>query len=143
MKIHSTNYKNTFISVAEDYNKEISKTPELKIEKPTIAALQYDLLIKNPYKLTSDEILFQIYAERKQLSNSQMEQEKEVYFSRGQACFQASPLCKTHGFGVHFDKDMKMALYPMEMPEYKNFKIDKNLKQEKAMRTSLVKKNEI
>ncbi len=49
MKTHTANYFNTFIEVAEDTKAEAGTPPPLK-EKKTVAAMQYELLRKNPYR---------------------------------------------------------------------------------------------
>lgn len=56
MKQHTTNYKNTFIEVTEDSLISEAKIPPQKREK-TIANLQYEIILKNPYKYTSDDII--------------------------------------------------------------------------------------
>ena len=60
MKIHTTNYFNTLIVVAEDIKVVCGVIPSSKTSK-TIAEMQYERIIDNPYKYTSDEMLFQIF----------------------------------------------------------------------------------
>src|SRR5690606_8449056 len=99
--MHTTNYINTLILVAEDTNVDCGTVPKRRARNPTIAELQYKLLANNPYALTSDDVLFQVYAERKDLVVSEYNREREIFFSKGKACFRASPLTKNYGFGVH------------------------------------------
>jgi hypothetical protein len=94
MKIHSTNYLDTFIEVADDCPNDISQIPLSKADSKSIAVMQYELLIKNPYKYTSDDILFQLFADRNDILKSEYEQARIEFFSKGQACFRASPLTK-------------------------------------------------
>jgi hypothetical protein len=61
---------------------------------------------------------------------------RETFFSKGQACLRTSPLAKTHGFGIHFDKDGKVALYGMNTPKYQKFVDDPGIKKLKAIRSS-------
>lgn len=136
MKIHTTNYRDTFIEVAEDTKVSSGTIPVSKGEKKTIAELQYELLSKNPYKYTSDEILFQVFADRNDLTESEYEEARKQFFSKGQACFRASPLTKTYGFGVHNDEHGKMALYGLGTDEYQQFLNDSSIQKVKAMRTS-------
>lgn len=136
MKIHTTNYRDTFIEVAEDTKVSSGTIPVSKGEKKTIAELQYELLSKNPYKYTSDEILFQVFADRNDLTESEYEEARKQFFSKGQACFRASPLTKTYGFGVHNDEHGKMALYGLGTDEYQQFMNDSSIQKVKAMRTS-------
>jgi len=134
MPQHSTNYYNTFIRIAEDCKNLKAAIPP-RSDKPTIAQLQFDILIKNPYKFTSDEVLFQVFAIRNDLMESELGQAKSDFFSKGQPCLRASPLTKTYGWGVHFDADGKIALCPVESAEYEAFVTNNDLEHVKAMRS--------
>ncbi len=136
MKIHTTNYQDTFIEVAEDTKANSGIVPVSKGEKKTVAELQYEMLSKNPYKYTSDDILFRVFADRNELTESEYEEARKQFFSKGQACFRASPLTKTYGFGVHNDENGKMALYGLGTDEYQQFLSNSAIKKVKAMRTS-------
>lgn len=135
-KIHTTNYFNTFIEVAEDTKVVAGIQPPSKKDKKTIAEMQYDLISNHPYQLTSDDILFQVYADRNDLIKSEYKQAREQFFSKGQPCFRASPLTKTYGFGIHSDENGKVALYGMETDEYQNFLVNSKIQKVKAMRSS-------
>lgn len=135
MKIHSTNYFDTFIEVAEDTKADSGIKPPTK-DKKTVAEMQYELIAKNPYKFTSDDVLFQVFADRNDLTKFEYKQAREQFFSKGQACFRASPLTKTYGFGIHNDSKGKIALYGIETKEYQNFLADANIKKVKAMKSS-------
>jgi hypothetical protein len=134
MKVHTTNYFDTFIEVAEDSKAGCGTKPAAK-EKKTVAEMQYELIVKNPYKYTSDDILFQVFADKNDLTQAEYQQAREQFFSKGQACLRASPLTKTCGFGIHFDKNGKIAIYGVETPEYEKYIADKNLKKVKAVRS--------
>ncbi len=136
MKIHTTNYQNTFIEVAEDCPTTNGEAPQQKGDKKTVANIEFDIISKNPYKYSSDDVLFQVFAEKNDLTKSEFLQAKEKFFSKGQACFRASPLTKRYGWGIHNDENGKIALYGMETAEYQRLSKDKNLKVVKAMRTS-------
>lgn len=135
MKTHSTNYFDTFIEVAEDTKSDCGTKPPMK-DKKTVAEMQYELVANNPYKFTSDDIFFRVYADRNDLTKSEYKQAREKFFSKGQPCFRASPLTKTYGFGVHSDKEGKVALYGMETEAYQNFLNDTKIKKVKAMRST-------
>lgn len=135
-KVHTTNYYNTFIEVAEDTKVSCGTKPPFKSDKKTIAEMQYELLLKNPYKLTSDDIFFQVFAERNDLTKTEHKQARKQFFSKGQPCFRSSPLTKKYGFGIHADKDGKVAIFGMETEEYEKFQQDPTLKKVKAMRSS-------
>lgn len=134
MKDHTTNYFDTFIEVAEDTKADCGTKPPTK-EKKTVAEMQYELIMKNPYKYTSDDILFQVFADRNDLTKAEHKQAREQFFSKGQACLRASPLTKTYGFGIHFDSNGKIAIHGVETPEYEKYIADKNLKKLKAVRS--------
>ncbi len=135
MKIHSTNYFDTFIEVSEDTKADLGTIPQTK-EKKTVAEMQFELIAKNPYKYSSDDIFFQVFADRNDLTKAEYEKAREHFFSKGQPCFRASPLTKTYGFGIHSDKNGKVALYGRETEEYRNFLADTKIKKVKAMKSS-------
>lgn len=135
MKIHSTNYFDTFIEVAEDTKATFGTIPPPK-EKKTVAEMQYELISKNPYKFSSDDIFFQVFADRNDVTIAEYEKAREQFFSKGQPCFRASPLTKKYGFGIHSDKNGKVALFGMESNEYQKFLEDKNIKKVKAMKSN-------
>lgn len=136
MKIHSTNYQNTFIDLAEDCPVNEGQVPPLKGENKSVANLQFDMIIKHPYKYTSDDILFTVYAERNNIPKSQLKEAREQFFSKGQPCLRTSPLTKRYGWAVHSDDKGKVALYAAGSNEYKKLLKDKSLKVVKAMRSS-------
>lgn len=134
--MHTTNYYNSFIQVADDCPTKKGQIPQPRGNSKTIAELQYELITKNPYKFTSDDIFFQVYATKNDLIESEYEKERDVFFSKGRPCFRASPLTKRYGFGVHSDKDGKIAIYGRETKEYESFLNDDSIKKYKAMRSS-------
>lgn len=136
MKTHTTNYQNTFIEVAEDSPASHGEVPPVKNDIRTVASMQYDMICKNPYKYTSDDVLFHVHAERKDLTPDELEAARIEFFSKGQACMRASPLTKRYGWGVHHNENGKIAIYPAESEEYERLVHDKNLKIVKAMKSS-------
>lgn len=134
MKQHTTNYINTFIEVAEDCPISISQVPPEKKEK-TLASLQYEQIIKNPYQYTSDDIIFESFAIKNDISENEKQMEREKFFSKGQACLRASPLAKRYGFGIHHNHEGKVALFPIESKEYYDFLNDNSIAKVKAMRS--------
>lgn len=135
-RIHTTNYFDTFIEVAPDTRLDAAKIPVVNSEKKTIAALQFEKIANQPYQMTSDEVLFQIFAERNELTSSELEAAKIHFFSKGQACFRASPLTKTYGFGIHFNAQGKMALVAMESETYVEMLSNESIQKVKAMRST-------
>ena len=132
----STNYYNTFIEVAED-TKAISGTePPIRGSKKSVANYEFDMIYKNPYKHTSDDVFFSVYAQRNDLLKSSLKKERELFFSKGRPCFRASPLTKAYGWGVHSNEEGKVAIYGVDSKEYTKFVKDKGTIKKKAMRTS-------
>jgi len=136
MKVHTTNYSDTFIAVADDCPAASGEIPPTKNGVRTAASIQFDILSRNPYKFTSDDVLFQVYAERNDLTASELQTARTQFFSKGQPCFRASPLLKRYGWGIHSDNEGKIALFGCETPEYKTLSTAKNLKILKAMKSS-------
>ncbi|MFA6058170.1 MAG: DUF6157 family protein [Taibaiella sp.] len=135
MTIHTTNYTDTFIAIADDSPTTQGEVPPTKGETRSVANIQYEIISKHPYKYTSDDVLFQVYAERNDRTKSEFAKAREQFFSKGQPCFRASPLTKRYGWGVHADKDGKIALVGSETNAYKKFLNDKSLKVVKAMKS--------
>ena len=135
MKVHTTNYENAFIEIADDCPVKMGEVPPLKGENKTVANLQFEILIDHPYEYTSDDVLFQVYAIRNNIKKSELKAAREEFFSKGQPCFRASPLTKRYGWGVHNNEEGKIALYACETPEYKKLAKDKKLQVVKAMKS--------
>ena len=135
MKTHTTNYFNAFIEIAEDCPVEVGTEPPIRGDKKSIANMQYELLRDHPYQYTSDEVFFMIFAKRKDLVDSELEVERQQFFSKGQPCFRASPLTKRYGWGIHSNEDGKVALYGRETEEYENYLNNSALEKVKAMRS--------
>lgn len=134
MKLHTTNYVNTFIEVAEDCPVSQAQVPPEKKEK-TLANLQYEKISRNPYVYSSDDIIFECYAIKNDISENEKQKEREKFFSKGQACLRSSPLAKRYGFGFHHNSEGKVALFPVESKEYQQFLNDNSVKKTKAMRS--------
>lgn len=115
---NTTNYFDTFISVAPDSEAAQGTVPPAR-KTPSVAALTYDKVMKSPYKYSSDDVLFGVFADRKELKGAERKAARTAYFSKGQPCFRASPLPKQYGWGVHSDAEGKVALYGVESAEYK------------------------
>jgi hypothetical protein len=135
METHTTNYFNTFIEVADDCPAEEGIVPPTKNGEPTIASLQFDILSQNPYKFTSDDVLFQVFADRNDIAECDRAQARKVFYSKGQACFRSSPLGKRYGWGVHANDEAKIAIYGMETEEYQALVENPAITCVKAMRS--------
>jgi len=135
MKPHTTNYENTFIAVADDCPAVAGEVPPMKGDQPTVARLQYDLIRNNPYRFTSDDVIFQVHAVRTGLTEDKLGPARTQFFSRGQPCLRSSPLTKRYGWGVHCDAQGRVAIYGRETEAYERFLGDGQLKVVKAMKS--------
>ena len=131
----STNYYNTLIEVADDCNEINGKKPLLRSNKQTIATIQFEVISKNPYQYTSDDILFLTHCIRKNIPKDIQLAERDSFFEKSQACLRSSPLPKQFGWGVHSNNDGKIALYDCSSDEYHRLQKADEIKTVKAMRS--------
>jgi hypothetical protein len=122
--------------VAEDCPVLNAEIPKPKAGQPTVASLEYEMISRNPYKFNSDEVLFQVYVIKNEITKAELPGAKAAFFSKGQACLRASPLGKRYGWGIHSDEAGRVAIYALESPQYKKLAADRNIIQLKAMRSS-------
>lgn len=127
-------YVNTFIAVADDCTAAYGREPKTRESSPTIARLQYDLL-RQPYRYSQSDILFEVYAVRGNIPKSQRAAMRQKFFSKGQPCLRCSPLGKTYGWGIHFNAEGKAAIYGVETTMYRTLSQDASLKHTKAMKS--------
>jgi len=99
MKIHTTNYQNTFIAIAPDCPAIRGEKPPLKGETKTVAGIQFDLVSKKPYTFTSDEVFFQVFAERNDLTEGELAAAKEQFFFKRATLFSGLPFNKAIWMG--------------------------------------------
>lgn len=134
--MHSTVYKNTFIAIAEDSSAERGVAPPEKAENPSVAARTWRMIAENPYRYTSDDVIFTVWADRQGIAEEDREAAREEFFSKGRACLRASDLGKKYGWGIHHDEEGRMALMGVESDEYRSFLESDDVQVVKAMRSS-------
>ena len=132
--MHTTNYFNTFITVADDCPVNVAEIPPQKAKK-TAANIAFEMIRNHPYQYTSDEVLFQVYILKNNILEIDWNTEKQSFFSKGQACFRSSSLAKRYGWGIHYDAEGKMAIYAVESEKYSKLSQNEHLKIVKAMRS--------
>lgn len=115
--MHTTNYIGTFITVSPDTVAESGTVPS---KVGSIAQLQHALLSASPYTMTSDDLLFEVYAQRKDISEEEREDARAAFFAKPQACLRASPLVKQFGWGLHHDAEGRVALVGVETDQYRD-----------------------
>lgn len=134
-------YFDTFIAVADDCAAEVAKVPVPRGTKKTVAEVQFAMLDGQPFVHTMEDILFRSWFDRRDdidpadLAEDELQAMRAEYFSTGRACLRASPLTKTHGWGVVFDSDGRAALVARESDDYAHYLNDPNLTVVKAMRS--------
>ena len=134
-------YRNTFITVAPDSPVKAAVVPQPRGTGKPIHLLEYELLSEAPYQYTEEELQFKVHVLRQQISDEELDAHREKlwreFFSKSRACMRSSALPKKYGWGLHYNEEGKIALYPMESAEYAAFAENRagNLKVIPAMRT--------
>lgn len=134
--------RNTFVLVAPDCPVERGVEPSTKPGgKATLHEIQYRLLTERPYHYDLDELILETHIRHKLadevVDDARREAIRTELFRKPHPCMRASALPKKYGFGVHYDGDGKIALYPMESEPYRWFADGKEegVKVEYAMRS--------
>lgn len=112
-------YVNTFIAVAPDSTAQTAIVPRERAGKPTIASRTWQLIADEPYRHTSGDVIFTVFAERAGIEPAEWDAAREEYYSVGRACLRSSDLGKKYGWGIHADAAGRIALYSVGSPEYR------------------------
>lgn len=139
MKKHSTNYYNTLITVAEDTKAVKGTRPPSDPEKPTIGSMQFDMIISAPFNHTSDDLIFNIHAQRTGIEPSEYEKSQQLFFAKGQPCLRTSVLAKSYGWGIYANQSGKIKLIDMASEEYTTLVEDTTVSKIGAMRSKKIK----
>ncbi|MEV4660039.1 DUF6157 family protein [Micromonospora sp. NPDC049301] len=115
--MHSTNYVDTFIQVAEDSTVSSAAVPP-KRTTPGIAELTFRMIAEAPYRYTSDDVIFTVWADRRGIPEAERAAARDEFFAKGQPCLRASDLGKRYGWGIHADSAGRVALVPLGSTEY-------------------------
>lgn len=132
--MHTTNYYDTFIEIAEDCPAGVGSEPP-SAAKPTVAALHFALIAEEPYARTSDDVVFETHARRAGVVDDQKDAAREAFFAKGQPCLRSSPLGKRYGWGIHSDAEGRVAVYPVDSDDYRRLAADPALAHTRAMRS--------
>lgn len=128
-------YKDTLITISEDSKVSSAKVPVCREDKLTIAFIEYDLIKNNPYKFTQDDVQFATFLRKNQMDQDNIDELREQFFSKPKACFRASPLVKSYGWGIHYDHEGKIAIYEVESEIYLQLLHQDNISKRKGMRS--------
>jgi hypothetical protein len=113
--MHTTNCADTLITLSPDSKTTRSRVPD---KEGSVAAETWRMISASPYQLTSDDVIFGVFAKRKGIPAKQQGEARSAFFSNGQACLRASQLVKQYGWGVHHDAQGRVALIAAERPQY-------------------------
>ncbi len=136
-------YHETFTSVAEDCLALTGEAPPPRGGKPTVAVIQHSMLTSRPGHWTQEDVLLGSLPELRthedvtsleQLPVDELQRLMGDYFAQPRACPRASPLPKTHGWGLHYDVH-GVTLQARDSDEYTRLSSDDSLTQLKAMRS--------
>jgi hypothetical protein len=116
--LHTTNYCDTFIEVAEDCAAAEGVVPPTRAT-PSTAELTHRMIAEHPYRYTSDDVIFTVWADRNGIAESDRPAARAEFFSKGQPCLRSSDLGKRYGWGVHSDAEGRVAIFPLHSAEYR------------------------
>lgn len=83
--MHTTNYVNTLIAVSPDTKAVAATAPPTG--KGSVAELQFAMMHGHDYELTSDDVLFGVFADRKGIDTQERKAARAEFFPRD------SPAC--------------------------------------------------
>lgn len=129
-KMHTTNYRSTFITIAPDSAAQAGIVPP---KADTIAGQQYVLLHEQPYVLTSDDLLYRVHVMKNGLPDTA--ETRVEFFSAPKACLRTSPLAKQFGWGIHHDGDGRVAIFGVESADYARLANTDDIKTTPAIRS--------
>ena len=113
------NYVNTLITVAPDCPAVEAEAPPHSGSKASVGEIQFELISKKPYHYTQEDVLWLTHVRHKGLSGAEASgAARRSFLSRPQACLRSSPLAKRYGWGLHFDRQGKVALIAVESRKY-------------------------
>ena len=131
-------YSNVFIKIAEDCPAKTSEVPVAKREVVPAHVVQYELLNAHPYQYDHEDLVYEVYVRQKGIPTEVLATDagaiRAELLSKGHPCLRASSLTKRYGFGAHYNAAGKIALYPVESPEYGQFVQDESVRKLPAMR---------
>lgn len=136
-------YVDTFIAVADDSTALAGTVPPRNPDVPSVALRTFETIFEHPYRYTSADVIFTVFAERRGIPEVERAAAREEFYSRGQACLRTSDLAKRYGWGIHADGGGRVALVGVDTAEYVEFAAGRNprsgggaVKVVKAMRSS-------
>ena len=118
-------YRDTFIEVAPDCPVPSGIVPVARGERKPLALIEYELLSGEPYAYTQDDLIFAVHIRHKGVSAEELAARgpeiRAALLAKPHPCLRASLLPKRYGWGVHYDDDGKIALFPRDSESYRRF----------------------
>ena len=109
--------------VAEDSKVQIAIEPPQRRAKKMIARIAYEVYRDNPYRYTEEQFHHEVHVVRRKMQGLKIESYD----------IKRSPLLKEYGWGIHRNKEGKLALIPMESEKYRE--LQNTIKTAKAYNT--------
>ena len=116
------NAEEELIQISEDSPTTFSLKPE---REGTVEYIKYEVLIDNPYKYTAKEFFEEVHFNRRGKKHLKI----ETY------SLKRLGLAKRYGWGIHINKEQKIAMIPCESEKYRSLLNDPNVKKSNAYRT--------
>ncbi len=111
--------------ISDDCPQTTGTVPPTARGRKTVAVIQFEILSGHPYEYTQEDVLFMTYAAQNGIKASDDARLRREFFSTPKPCLRSSPLPKKYGWGFHFDRNGKVALYGAETSEYKRMSANK------------------
>ena len=92
--------------------------PPERADSPTVASCTWQMIADEPYRYTSGDVIFAVFAERAGIAPNDRPGAREQYYSVGRACLRSSDLGKRSGCDVHADAEGRVADYAAGSREY-------------------------
>jgi Family of unknown function (DUF6157) len=125
----------TFIEVAEDCPAVGVEVPPARSGRGTKAAIEYELIAREPYVLTEDDVAFRTRVVMRDIPEADWPAERERLLSKKKPRLRVSALAKRYGWGIHIDSHERVALVPVESAEYQRLAADPALRHVRAFRS--------
>jgi hypothetical protein len=119
--MENVDYRDTFITVAPDSTAVAGIVPEPRGGRPTVASATFEMVADKPYAFRSSDVIFTVWANRRDVPAAERVAAWAEFYSKGQACLRGSDLGKRYGWGIHSDADGRVALYAVGSAEYDAF----------------------
>jgi hypothetical protein len=118
--MESVDYVDTFITVSPDSTVDAAAPPEPRGAAPTVASATFELVTQHPYRWRSSDVIFTVWADRRDVPEVERERARAEFYARPQACLRSSELGMRYGWGIHSDHDGRVAIYAVGTPEYES-----------------------